>query len=452
MKKLSTNRRRFLQLAAGTSLASGSLFATASASASTDPRIASAADDGQLRIEFDSRMRTRLWHRNVPLTHWAASDSLLLRDGTRLDDFVMQRHTTQRIDGPLGPGIRLHMIGIAGTRLEKSAEVDLFERYPGFALYRVSYRNLEPHPVAISGWTNAKLRLLPQGTTAAPAFWSYCGSTHSDRRDWVQPVLPGFNQDNFMGMEASDYGGGTPIVDVWRRDCGLAVGHLELTQELVSIPVHHDGSSVEVALTKAHAQLLGPGEQLRTHETFIATHTGDYFAVLDGYRRIMADRGVASPTPPGAAYEPIWCAWGYERDCTVQLIEDTLPKVRDLGLRWVVIDDGWQSNIGDWNLNRAKYPGGEADMRRLGRRASVRTTSSRDCGGRRWPRRRARTCCTTTPTCCCWIKRARRKPFPSGTASISVPPTREPSTTRWRWCVDSWASGAMRDSRSTAST
>ena len=30
-----------------------------------------------------------------------------------------------------------------------------------------------------------------------------------------------------MGMTASDYGGGTPVVDVWRRDCGIAVGHLE---------------------------------------------------------------------------------------------------------------------------------------------------------------------------------------------------------------------------------
>jgi len=376
VKKLSTSRRRFLQLAAGTSLVSGGLFARASAHSSTDPRIAAALGDGRLLLEFDSKMRTRLWHGKAALTRWAAADYLLLKDGSRLDDFVMQRHTTQRIDGPLGPGIRLQMTGVAGTRLEKSAEVDLFERYPGFALYRVSYRNLEPQAIAVTRWTNANLRLLPEGAGAGPAFWSYCGSTHEDRRDWVQPVLPGFNQDNFMGMEASDYGGGTPIVDVWRRDCGLAVGHLEMTQELVSIPVRHEGTSVEVALTKEltsrqfgsdklSARLLQPDERLATHETFIATHTGDYFAVLDTYRRIMADRGMVSPTPPNAAYEPIWCAWGYERDCTVQLIEDTLPKVRDLGLRWAVIDDGWQSNVGDWNLDRDKYPGGEADMRRL---------------------------------------------------------------------------------------
>ena len=88
----------------------------------------------------------------------------------------------------------------------------------------------------------------------------------------------------------------------------------------------------------------------------------------------MADRGVASPPPPPAAYEPIWCAWGYERDCTVQLITDTLPKVHDLGLRWAVIDDGWQSNVGDWTPNRDKYPRADADMS-----AFARTTHETKC-------------------------------------------------------------------------
>jgi hypothetical protein len=42
---------------------------------------------------------------------------------------------------------------------------------------------------------------------------------------WVVPLKPGFRQENFLGMNATDYGGGTPVVDVWRRDAGLAVGH-----------------------------------------------------------------------------------------------------------------------------------------------------------------------------------------------------------------------------------
>jgi alpha-galactosidase len=47
------------------------------------------------------------------------------------------------------------------------------------------------------------------------------------------------------------------------------------------------------------------------------------------------------------------------------LIEGTLPKVKELGLAWAVIDDGWQAKIGDWNPNRTKYPNGDADVRSL---------------------------------------------------------------------------------------
>ena len=38
-------------------------------------------------------------------------------------------------------------------------------------------------------------------------------------------------------MNASDYGGGTPVVDVWRRDFGLAVGHVETVPKLVALPL-----------------------------------------------------------------------------------------------------------------------------------------------------------------------------------------------------------------------
>ena len=45
--------------------------------------------------------------------------------------------------------------------------------------------------------------------------------------------------------------------------------------------------------------------------------------------------------------------------------EEILPKVRELGLKWAVIDDGWQTNVGDWKVSTVRYPGGEADMRNL---------------------------------------------------------------------------------------
>jgi alpha-galactosidase len=224
--------------------------------------------------------------------------------------------------------------------------------------------------VKLHGWRSAQLELLAGAgeagqVPAEPPFWSYCGSTHADRRDWVQPLKAGFAQENFLGMTASDYGGGIPVVDVWRRDCGIAVGHLETSPRLLSLPVRRTAHGAQLAIEGPVKATLAPQQTFTTPETFLAVHTGDYFRTLDTYRRRMSEAGICAPKPPDSAYEPIWCAWGYERECTVPLIEGTLPKVRELGLRWAVVDDGWQTNVGDWNLSRAKFPGGDADMQRL---------------------------------------------------------------------------------------
>jgi alpha-galactosidase len=395
VKKLRTSRRRFLKFAAGASVATSSIFLssrTRARGAHTPGGVAAALGDDRIVIEFDPLMRSRVWHtgstgdgRKIALTRWAASETLVIGTGSRLDQFALREQSKQDVDGPLGRGTRLRMIGVAESQIEKTVQVELFQAYPGIALYRVSYRNLGAHPITIDSWTNCALHLSHEGArdgrgaTAEPQFWCFCGSTHSDRRDWVQPVRPGFVQQNFMGMSASDYGGGTPIVDVWRRDGGIAIGHLEVTPQPVSLPVSCSETGVSLGITGPLERALHPGEQFNTPETFVATHVGDYFTVLDAYRRVMGQRGIESPSAPKAAYEPIWCAWGYERECTLQLIEDTLPKVRELGLRWAVIDDGWQTNVGDWKVNPEKYPRGDADMRQL-----VRNIRSQDLQPRLW--------------------------------------------------------------------
>lgn len=333
--------------------------------------------DEALRLEFDASLRLRAWRLSegqaaIPLTDWADGESLLLADGTRVKRFARQRETYAPIKDRYGAGTQLTLSGMAvqGPAIEKTIRVALHRLYPGFAFYQVSFRNLDPKPISLSGWRVAELELLaPDASTspqpADPAFWCYCGSTHEDRRDWVQPVRADFSQDNFMGMTASDYGGGTPIVDVWRRDCGLAVGHLEPQPRLLSLPLTRTARGAQLAITGTLQRTLAPGEEWQAPDGFIATHSGDHFATLDAYRRIMAARGLAAPPPPRSAYEGVWCAWGYERECTVQLIEGTLPKVRELGLRWAVIDDGWQTNVGDWQPQPAKFPRGGEDMKRL---------------------------------------------------------------------------------------
>jgi alpha-galactosidase len=368
-------RRQFLQWAGG--LAGAAIGRQAWSLPDSNPKIGTADTplafgDAMLHIEFDADLRSRIapmhqgrmrWH-----TAFGASEFVELADGRRIERFARSRVERDDIDGVHGKGTRLTLAGRSREGLHKTIDLRLHDRHPGFAFLRVAYRNDGPRALAIKAWTNGAHACPMPAPGVAPQdapYWTYSGSTYPDRRDWIRPVKDGFAQENFLGMTASDYGGGTPIVDLWRADGGLALGLLEPVPHAVSLPVRAGGDRVRIALTAQRELVLAPGESLETLETFLAVHRGDYFAALDSYRRVMAERGVRSPVPPEASYEGIWCAWGYERQCTSELIEATLPKARELGLRWAVIDDGWQAAIGDWRPDPKKYPHGDADMKRL---------------------------------------------------------------------------------------
>ena len=356
-------RRTFLQWLPGAALGTSATLGALPARAAEPglPRLA----DGAIAVEFDARLHSRVSRDGLALTGFAPSEFVQLADGRAIRDFRLVSAHTADVDDPQGRGRQLVVQGVSAEGLHKTVAVTLFDACPGFAVVEVAYRNDGAGALALKGWTNAAHRLRPRAA-AHDGFWTYAGSTHEDRRDWVQPVRRGFAQDNFMGMSASDYGGGTPIVDVWRRDAGLAVGHVETVPRLVSLPVKaaRDGG-VDIALACAHEASLEPGGSMSTLATFVAVHRGDYFATLDTYRRFMAVRGIAAPQPPAESYEPIWCAWGYEREFSLERVRGTLPKVRELGLDWAVLDDGWQTLTGDWNVDTGKFPRGEDDMKAL---------------------------------------------------------------------------------------
>ena len=135
-------------------------------------------------------MRSRAWHvrseaggqSKQPLTPWAATEYLLLSDGTRLRRFGLQHAERESVDGPHGPGTRLTLSGSAPPGVEKTIRIEVFQRYPGFAFYRVSYRNVSPQPIALRGWRSADIVLLSDtasggshrvaANTGGPGFWS----------------------------------------------------------------------------------------------------------------------------------------------------------------------------------------------------------------------------------------------------------------------------------------
>ncbi len=232
-----TSRRQFVRLAGGLALAlrhgllSAQTGTGAPRMAKPVGRAAATLEDPALRIEWDANLYAqvslRAGQRWIAMTNWRPSEYLLRDDGRHVTDFPIRHQAQSTVDDVNGPGARLTLSGTSVDGIEKTVTVTTYQRHPGIALVRVSYRNTGTEILSISSWTNGDAQVLAAGARA-PAFWCYSGATYEDRRDWVQPVGPGFAQDNFLGMEASDYGGGTPIVDVWqprRRARGGSCGN-----------------------------------------------------------------------------------------------------------------------------------------------------------------------------------------------------------------------------------
>ena len=310
-----------------------------------------------IRIEFDSKMHSRVVAlfdgREYVIGDFAPSESIRVA-GLDSKDFAIQKSSGTTITGSAGS-------------LKKVESISFPDAFPRIAIFHVEYTNTGTTDLQITGWTNQHYSITAGTSPAQPAFWSYQSGSYENRPDWVLPLKPGFKQENYMGMNATDYGGGTPVVDVWRRDVGIAVGHLEPAPKLVSLPVTMpDPTHATVGVEYKRNFVLKPGETLKTFRTFVAVHRGDYFQALRDYRDVMvAFNSFHFDDAPNAAFGPFWCAWGYGRKMTSSQLFGALPIVKKLGFTWVTLDDGWQTAQGDWFLNPKKYPNGDADIRAL---------------------------------------------------------------------------------------
>src|SRR6202167_6173926 len=215
-----------------------------------------------LRIEFDRRLRSRvvalLGSSPRILAPFSASESVAsIRTWS---DFALSTSHREHVSDTFGAGDWLWLTGKSGD-LRKDVSVTIYSDFPSFAVFDVAYTNEGTVPLTIHGWSNHQYLLSAVPVAHGPAFWSYQSGSYEKRPDWVVPLGAGFKQENFLGMNASDYGGGTPIIDVWRKDLGLAVGHVDPGPRLISLPVSMPGAShAHVAVRSTRERTLEPGE------------------------------------------------------------------------------------------------------------------------------------------------------------------------------------------------
>ena len=80
-------------------------------------------------------------------------------------------------------------------------------------------------------------------------------------------------------------------------------------------------------------------------------------AAEDGVKWITAISGKPPQVPPPAAYEPLYSSWYvFRKTVTSAMLEPELERAAALGMKTVILDDGWEAERGGWTVDESKFP------------------------------------------------------------------------------------------------
>lgn len=328
-------------------------------------------EHGSLIFEVNDEMKTRISSETIgkqPLMETFQPSEILETDQGEWDRFSFDKVEEHSLSGETA-GKQWVLEGTTGDapEIKKILTLTAYDEFPGLLSTQVTYVNASGKDLIVTSWSNNRYEVVAAGDN--PPFWAFQGSSSGSRSDWVKALEPGYYQGNYLGMNDTDYGGGVPVTSVWRKDVNVAVGHLAPVPKLVSLPTEMPEGSTSVQIgvrNDFESRTAFPaGDSLQSLETFVSLGEGDYYGSLSRFSKLMQAKGLKMVETEEAAFESIWCAWGYERDFTLDEIIGTLPKVKELGIKWAVLDDGFQIAEGDWNANPDKFPRGNAEIKEL---------------------------------------------------------------------------------------
>jgi alpha-galactosidase len=294
------------------------------------------------------------------------SDSIV-HAGKELD-FIPDFSQTKILEavGKLGRGKRIELPGRplapAGVPVERTLVLEAYDDFPNIALVSAAYKNVGTTDFQIDQALMQEHRFNAQQTdpTAQPYdMWSFQGSSYDWGKDDVQKLTRTSSQPNAMGEEVKGgYGGGIPVVAFWTATVGEAIGHVETLPWTLSIPVkvEADGRvTAELAIPANTA--LTPGESYSTPRSFVSVYSGDFYEPLRIWSSVLQKEGWDIPKPSNEAYNVSWCGWGYEFNVTPAQMLGTVPKLKELGIKWATLDDRWFNTYGDWDPRADTFPG-----------------------------------------------------------------------------------------------
>jgi alpha-galactosidase len=287
-----------------------------------------------------------------------------LYPGTNLD---LAHAEVRDPTGKLGSlGKQINVQGkIPGTDLEQTVTVEVYDGFPRLALLSATFRNAGNSDVPLESVTLQRHTFESPADSQNPSrvLWSFDGASLKWGNDEIFPVPAKYQQENPFGApvpvkdDLGHVGGGVPVVAFWSKNVGEAIGHVETLPLVLSIPVHAEGGRVDASVQIPAKTTLKPGEVFSTPRTFLAIYSGDFYEPLSLWSNVIEKEGLSKPSNNDENYAVSWCGWGYEFGVTPKQMLDTIPKLKELGIHWATLDDGWFNNYGDWEPRQAAFPG-----------------------------------------------------------------------------------------------
>ncbi len=326
--------------------------------------MALATNAAEFQVLPSGAIRAFLLKNGARLTLDAPSSdaSYLSRDGKNIRfAFDLDHATVNEASGKLGRGKRIDIPGHSSESpdLQAMLHVEAYDDFPNLVLTSAEYKNGGATDLKIDRAT-AQGHRFDSGVSGKPYnMWSYQGASIDWGKDDIFKLKSGFSQANEMGkIVKGGYGGGIPVVAFWNAQVGEAIGHVETVPLTLSIPVKVESDGLVNASVEIPANTtLKPGDTFSTPRSFVAVYAGDYYEPLHLWSHVLQKEGWEITKPSNEAYNVSWCGWGYEFNVTPAQMLGTVPKLKEMGIKWATLDDRWFDAYGDWRPRPETFPG-----------------------------------------------------------------------------------------------
>lgn len=322
-----------------------------------------------LRIynDFQFELYSEKNHLLNPITEDSnAYPSIFLRDSINEKiPFARKSVRLNEINDKFGKGEKVKIEALSPDgRIKCFITLTTYNKLPNIFLIQSSFINVSVKNYFIQSYTLNQIHL--KAPLIEPEWWSFQGASYREGNDFAFQLPESFSRDNYMGLNALGIGGGLPIVDVWNKEFGLALAYIGEKPCDISLPVRVENGKVSLEMKENYKnQILMSGDSLVTVQTAIIVHQNDFYDPLRIYSILMKPFLADFQKPVDDGYQPEWCTWGFHREFTSEKILGKVGQLKALGIRSVILDDGWSLNHGDWIPDPKKFPNGDEDFKRL---------------------------------------------------------------------------------------